>query len=337
MRLGTMWDMMGGRDMRLTLRAFRMMEPLHRIAWLGAAARHGLLARLAAGPCSFEVLASEYAPDPRGHEALRAWLRHGCLLREIRLREAAYELRGSMAKGLADPAHARLAAYVEALNEIHHRGIYGVMDRLAAGESLTLADLDAPLVARVAQMLAPVLREVVDDHVPGRGEVALLELGCGAGPYLEHACARNPDLTAVGVDFDPEVAEVARVNLARRGFDDRVEVLAADLRTIELPRTFDVVTMFNLIYYFPVAERGEVIEAVARHVAPGGKLVITSSCHAGTIANNMLDVWFSAMPECGPLPEPDALVQHLSAAGLTPQTPRRLVPGEEYRLFVATR
>ncbi|MCH9684794.1 MAG: methyltransferase domain-containing protein [Deltaproteobacteria bacterium] len=337
MRLSTMWQMLGGRNARVTVQAMRMMAPTHRVAWLAAALRHGVLAALAEAPQTFEALAQRLCPDPGGHEALRAWLEHGVLLKQLRLRGGAYHLRGMLARRLIEPDNARVAAYVEGLAVIHHAGLFGTMDRITAGERPSLSELDHSLIARASELMAPVLREIVDDEVPTSGAVSLLELGCGTGHNVRHACERNEQLQAVGVDLDPAVSQTARDQLASHGLSERVEIVAGDLRTVDLQRTFDIVTMFNLIYYFPLAERGGVLEAMARHVAPGGKLVIATSCRGGTIGSNILDVWFSAMPETGPLPEPDQVVEALSAAGLSPLPPRRPIPGEQYCVFVAQR
>ncbi len=337
MRLSTMWQMLGGRNARVTMRAMRLMEPVHRMSWLAAALRHGVLAALADGPLGFEALAGRFSPNPEGYEGLRAWLQHGVLLKELRLRDDAYQLRGLLARRLIDPANAAVAAYVEGLAGVHHRAISDSLDHLVAGTRPNLADLDHGLVARVSELLAPVLREIMDDHVPADGAPALLELGCGTGHNVRYACQRNPKLEAVGVDLDPEVVATAREQIASEGLDGRVEIVTGDLRTLELSRTFDIVTMFNLIYYLPVDQRADAVVNVARHVAPGGKLVLASSCRGGTIGSNVLDIWFSAMPQTGPLPTPAVVVEQLEAAGLVPEAPRRPVPGEQYCVFVARR
>lgn len=334
MRLSTMWQMMGGTDVLTVKAALALMAPVHRAAWLGAALRHEVLARLAEAPATFDELAASLAPEPSGRAGLRAWLRHGLLLKEIKLADGRYHLHSRLARMLVDPAFAGLAGYLEALTGLHARGIGTVLDRLKEGETFSLADLDARLVARTSELLAPVLTEEIERAVPSSGPLALLELGCGRGHYLRVAAERNPELTAVGVEMDFAVADAAGAAMEWHELADRVRIVAEDLRRVTLDRTFEVVTLFNLLYYFPVAERADVIAASARHVAPGGQLVVGSSCGGGTLGNNMLDVWFSSMAECGPLPKPDAVVAAMEAAGLEVEAPRRALPGEAYFVFV---
>ena len=57
--------------------------------------------------------------------------------------------------------------------------------------------------------------------------LCLLEIGCGSAVYIRPAAARNPELIAVGLGLPPEVAAMARGNLA---------------------------SLHNNIYYFPVDE-----------------------------------------------------------------------------------
>ncbi|MCP4867700.1 MAG: methyltransferase domain-containing protein [Proteobacteria bacterium] len=337
MKPGTMWQMMGGTNVRSVLKALDLMEPVHRAAWLGAAIRHGVLARLAEAPATLDELAESLAPEPSGRAGLRAWLRHGILLKELRLRDGRYHLSGALGRLLADPDNDGLAGYMEALMGLHARGVGGVLDRLKEGETYSVADLDGPLIARTSELLGPVLREEIDRAVSTSGATALLELGCGSGHYLRYACERNPELTAVGVELDFGVADAAASAMEWHELADRARIVAGDLRTVTLDRTFDVVTLFNLLYYFPVEQRRDVIAAAAGHVAPGGQLVLGASCGGGTLANNMLDIWFSSMAECGPLPKPDAVVAALEAAGLSADKPRRALPGESYFVFVGRR
>ena len=55
-------------------------------------------------------------------------------------------------------------------------------------------------------------------------------IGCGSGVYLRYAAMINPSLTAIGVELQPSVAEVARTNLRRWGLEGRVKVEDGDFR-----------------------------------------------------------------------------------------------------------
>jgi tRNA1(Val) A37 N6-methylase TrmN6 len=60
-----------------------------------------------------------------------------------------------------------------------------------------------------------------------------LDLGCGAGAALLCLLARLPDLHAVGVERDPELAALARRNLAANGFSDRARIVEGDIAAFD--------------------------------------------------------------------------------------------------------
>lgn len=335
MRLRTAWQMMGGRSAWFVITLFRMLVPVHRVAWLAAAIKHDVLVRLHADPMDLDALATALDCPVEGREALSAWLRHGELLGELRRVDGRYALRGYLARRLALPEHAVYAAYVQGLVTIHVEGVFGALDHLRTPRSL--AQLDHPLVAQVSELSAPLLDELCDAVVPKRGPTRMLEIGCGQARILRRAAAQNPELSGLGLDLDPGVAAAAEALVREDGLHGRVGLRAGDVRTVELDGGFDVITMFNLLYYLPPAERPEVVARVAGWLAPGGALVIAGNFRGGTLPNNMLDVWFSGLAECGPLPTADELRAMLAAAGLSQVNATRAVPGDEMWSFVARR
>jgi len=76
---------------------------------------------------------------------------------------------------------------------------------------MTLGDQDGRLIARSSRVLEPILGEAVDNVVLVGGAMRLLEIGCGSGVYVRRAAARNPQLTALGLELQPVVAEMAKL------------------------------------------------------------------------------------------------------------------------------
>ena len=100
---------------------------------------------------------------------------------------------------------------------------------------------------------------------PRRG--TLLDVACGTGMHLERLRRR---FTVEGVDASEGMLRVARRRLPR------VPFRRGDMRTLDLGRTFDVVTcLFGSVGYMrTVADLRRAIAAMARHVAPGGALLV---------------------------------------------------------------
>jgi SAM-dependent methyltransferase len=109
------------------------------------------------------------------------------------------------------------------------------------------------------------LERLIDARVPGAR--TLLDVACGTGLHLVGLRERYE---VEGADLDPQLLATARERLPG------VPLHEADMPTLDLGRQFDVVTcLFSSIGYVRTAEGLErATAALARHVAPGGLLVI---------------------------------------------------------------
>lgn len=322
--------------LRPLTRLRRLAFPLYRLSFLAGASASGVLRLLAAeGPIPFSRLAARLAPDPATRGALEAWLGFGVRLGELAVGKQGYVLEGRLARSLADPRLDPVAALMEEVATLHATILLRTPERLARGSMFTLADQDGSLIARSSRVLESLIGEAVDDFVPATGPVRLLEIGCGSAIYIRRATARNAALTAVGLELQPQVAAAARENLARWGLAGRAAVEVGDVRKAVLGGDFDLATLHNNIYYFPVSEREGVLRRVRSLLRPGGGLLLTTGCQGGSLAMEALNVWAAATAGCGRLPTPEEMVEQIRAAGFASATGRRLVPGESYYAFTA--
>ncbi|MGC8472567.1 MAG: class I SAM-dependent methyltransferase [Acidimicrobiales bacterium] len=102
----------------------------------------------------------------------------------------------------------------------------------------------------------------------------VLDAGCGTGRVAIELARRGVDV--VGVDLDPAMLEVARRKAPE------LDWRYADLATLDLGRRFDLVVMAGnvLLFVSPGAEAA-VVERMAAHLAPGGRLVTGFRLGAG--------------------------------------------------------
>jgi len=319
--------------LRLLAAASRVATPHYRVAWLAAAARYGVLARLAEGPVAFERLAAELARGPQGPDALRAWLQVGERLGELRSTPRGWVLRGFLARRLAEPENDAVAAICEEAASLHHALLLDGPERLRRGEPWTLADQDGVLIARSSRVLEPLVFEAVDAFIPRSGPVSLLEVGPGSGVYIRHAAERNSELRALGLELQEEVAALAMQNLRAWGLAARARIETGDVRKREPEAAFDRLTLHNNIYYFPVEERVVLLAHLRRFLVPGGRLLLTTGCQGGSVGMALLNLWSASTRGCGPLPEPAELVEQLGRAGFATPRSARLLPGESYFAF----
>lgn len=103
----------------------------------------------------------------------------------------------------------------------------------------------------------------------GHRPTSWLDVACGTGQHLAAVVDEVDEV--VGVDLSEAMLDVARARLG-----GRVELRVADQRDLDLGRRFEVVSsLFSSIgYAADLPELDATVAALARHVAPGGVLVL---------------------------------------------------------------
>src|SRR5687768_15492977 len=120
------------------------------------------------------------------------------------------------------------------------------------------------------------LREAIDLHWGGDVETvkplagkAALDVGCGAGLLCEPLARLGAEVT--GVDAAPANVEAAALHAERAGFD--IRYIAGELAALGLGE-FDLVTCLEVLEH--VADRPAFVAGLARHLAPGGLMVLST-------------------------------------------------------------
>ncbi len=98
------------------------------------------------------------------------------------------------------------------------------------------------------------------------GPASVLDAGCGTGRVAIELARRG--IEVAGVDLDPSMLAQARAK------GPGIEWVEADLATLELGRTFDLVVMAgNVMLFCAPGSEGAVLARVGAHVRPGGLVV----------------------------------------------------------------
>jgi 4-hydroxy-2,2'-bipyrrole-5-carbaldehyde O-methyltransferase len=312
------------------------LKSFYKLTYLAAAGEAGLLKRLASGPATLDAMAELYGARGRGREGLEAWLQFGIRLQLLSLGPRGYELRG-LARKLARPENDPVLAMVEEVVELHHKLITGTIPKIRAGQLFSLDDQNGELIARSSRVLEAFQAEIIRSTFPARGAMRLLEIGCGSGVYLRYAAERNPSLTALGVELQPAVAEMARRNLRGWGLESRVKIVAGDIREKTPEELFDIATLYNNIYYFPIEERVATLKHIGSFLTQGGFLLLTTCCQGGGVGAEALNLWGATTLGAGRLPAEDELIRQLREAGYSRVKVKNLVPGDRFVALQALR
>ena len=127
----------------------------------------------------------------------------------------------------------------------------------------TVTEVPGELVSAQAIEMAVARYRFAAERSAGK---RVLEVACGPGIGLGVLGARASNV--VGGDYTEGLARQAR-----RHYGPRVPVLRLDAQALPfVAGSFDVVLMFEAIYFIPDARRA--LESMARVLAPGGQIII---------------------------------------------------------------
>lgn len=319
------------------IRAGLLFKPFYRVAYLAAAKNSGVLDLLSSQPVAFDRIVAACCKDEtdaKSQEALTAWLQMGIRLGLLVRSPQGYALKG-LARKLASPQNDAILALIQETTNLHYRLISNTPLKLAKGEFFKLEDQDGRLTARSSLVLQAFQTEAIDKTFPTSGAVRLLEIGCGSAIYIRHAAARNPLLSALGLELQAEVAKTARQSIQRWGLKDRVQIENGDVRNKTPGETFDIVTLYNNIYYFPVEQRVPLLQHIRTFLKPDGMLLLTTSCQGGSVGVEALNLWGAATDTGGRLPGVEEMVGQLRSAGYGDIEAIKLTPGDSFHAFRA--
>ena len=100
---------------------------------------------------------------------------------------------------------------------------------------------------------------------------------------------------------------------------------------------YDVATLYNNIYYFPVAERVALLAHIARQLRPGGALLLVTCCQGGSPGVQALNLWGASNDHGGRLPDVAEMETQLVRAGYESVDSMQLIPGDAFVAFHARR
>jgi SAM-dependent methyltransferase len=321
----------------LLLQITRLMTPFYQLGYIAALFEHGFFDLLAAEPASLKKLMDETGINAENESALHAWLQAGSRLKMLRLDDGQYQLNG-LAKNLSNiPENDALLAIIQEIATLHHKLILHTPAKLKSGEKWALDDQDGEVVARSSRIVEPFQTAMIQSLFPKDVPIRLLEVGCGSGIYIKEAAMHNQRLTALGVELQEDVAGMARKNLKGWQLQGRVRIESGDVREKKYESEFDIVTLYNNIYYFPVPERVALLEHLKAFLKPGGFLILVTGCQGGQPLMEMLNLWGAATEGADRLPAANEMVAQMQAAGFERVQAKNFMPGDAFYRFVGYR
>ena len=175
--------------------------------------------------------------------------------------------------------------------------------------------------------------------VRGKNPLRIFDIGCGSGVLLKSAFDANAHASGVGLDIDEAVVQQARHNISAWGLSDRFEVLHGDVRHVsgKIAGPFDLITLYNLLYYFENAERLGLVRTLRDMLAPRGVPAVAMSFRSKgkDVGMANLNLVNSSLKGLTPLPELDEVTSLLEQCGFGRIEVHRFMPGSTFYGIVA--
>lgn len=155
----------------------------------------------------------------------------------------------------------------------------------------------------------------------------ILDVGAGSGVWSLAMAAHHPATRITALDL-PHVLPAFRARAVSLGLDDRVDTLVGSYHEVALSGSYDRIVLGNVLHLETPDVAADLLDRLARALAPAGDLVVVDHFDDGTPAGRRAHALYSlnlALRTESGRPHPrDAIERWLGAAGLTVQRAIRL-------------
>jgi len=309
-----------------------------RMHFLFAAYESGLLSALSV-PCARETLIETLGV--KRPELLDALLDMGRAIGEVAEKNGLFLLKGKRSRAVMSEKGDIIAAMIQANVTYYSDAYRNAAMRLQGGELGDDLQEIGDLVARFSKGVEPIIRKFVSDLVSGKPSMRVLDVGCGSGIHLRSVYNANGNASGIGLDIDEGVARQATEKIARWGLGDRFEILYGDIRNPpdEVSGPFDLVTLYNILYYFTEQDRDTLFERIRGMLSPEGHLAVVMNFNSKgrDIAAANLNVVNCSLKGLTPLPGLDKMTSLLQRAGFGDIKIHHFLPASTFCGIVAAR
>jgi 2-polyprenyl-3-methyl-5-hydroxy-6-metoxy-1,4-benzoquinol methylase len=300
-----------------------------RLHFIYAAIRSGLLTALHS-PLTREELIQKL--DVKRPEILDALLDVGLSLKELSYERGVYHIRGKRSKAVVGATGDIVASMIEA-NVTYYSSVYRQAPDRIHGAPLgdDLAHI-GDLVARFSKIGEPFIRKFIKDIVKAKRDLRVLDIGCGSGLFLKSLYDLNHNAHGIGIDVDEQVVKQASENMQTWGLSSRFTIISGDICAMANEGPYDLVTLFNILYYFSLEQRLKVLQKVREVLSPDGVAAIAMNFKSGgmDLGAANLNMVNTSLRGLTPLPDLEEVTVQLEAVGFKRVSFQRLVPASTF-------
>jgi 2-polyprenyl-3-methyl-5-hydroxy-6-metoxy-1,4-benzoquinol methylase len=302
------------------------------------AAYESVLLRALVTPCDRETLIEKL--DVKRPDILDALLDVGLASKELSIKKGKVIIEGKRSKAIVGAQGDTLAAMIQANITYYSDAYRNATYRIHGGELGDYLDKIGDLVARFSKIAEPILKDFITAIVRDKNPMRVLDVGCGSGVFLKSTYDANRNATGIGLDIDETVVRQAKENISAWGLTDRFNILHGDIRHLsgKFVGHFDLITLFNIMYYFNREDRSKLLNNLRTKLSPKGMLALAMSFHSmgQDIATANLNMVNSSLKGVTPLPKLDDITSVLKECGFGKIEVHRFIPGSTFYGIVAS-
>ena len=242
----------------------------------------GLFARIHdAGPDGLDATALPDAANCRP-EPVAAWLRAAHAGDLVQLDGPRVRLAPDVASVLLDDTHPEylggqfVVAVVSSLDYAGMADFFRTGRTVAARPARFHRAIEAVTVQDIAVFFQEGLAALPDLAADLTRGGRILDVACGGGRWLIAIARRFPHTELVGVEFEPDSVDRARLHVAEAGLGDRLSVESGTIPEMGHAGEFDLVYLQDALHELPDPTAS--LGASWAAVAPGGRIVVLEWC-----------------------------------------------------------
>lgn len=183
---------------------------------------------------------------------------------------------------------ARLAQFISLLGEVEQK----IIGCFRSGGGLSYSEyprFHTVMAEQSGEVFDAALVDVILPLVQGlpqllRDGADVADIGCGSGHAINVMAQAFPASRFTGIDFSDEGLGVGRAEAARLGLANAT-FIAADVATLDMPESYDVITVFDAIH--DQAEPAAVLANIYRALRPGGCLLMVDVKASSKLEDNV--------------------------------------------------
>ncbi|MCK5312900.1 MAG: methyltransferase domain-containing protein [Desulfobacteraceae bacterium] len=289
-------------------------------------------------PQSFNDLIKEL--KVKREDLLHAILDVGISTGELSFKNGLYKLKGKISKSLITEKGEALGALIQANVTYYNSAYREFADRMRGGELSDDLENIGDLVAKVSKLQEPLIKNFIHYAVKGKNSMNLLEIGCGSGTFMKTAFKINGNTVGLGIDCDDAVVKQAKNNMEKWGLINRFNIAQGDIRTFDIKSfaPFDLITLYNIIYYFEPEERGALIKKLKSNLSSQGKIAVLTNVQSNgkDPASANLNLVNCSLKGVTPVPEINSLKKLFKDSGFHNIETTQIMPGSAFYSILAS-